>query len=130
MKKILLMLVAVICLGGFAANAQSRTKLYNGVYLVNYGGGTYGIEDDNTQQCISLSVAQAGIDRRNNQMAYRVVCGSFTRTVVKAGLKEAIKAGVKAAGVTQGASLIVSAASFAADKVYDGLCDYWGSSFE
>lgn len=109
--------------------AQNRIKLTEYVTLVNCGD-TYWLEDDKNQRSISISVVQKGIDKRNGQKLYNVVCGDFTRTVVKAGVKEAVKNGIKAAGVTSGSSLIVAAAGYATDKIYSGLCSYWGDSFK
>ncbi len=130
MKKILLTVVAVLCFWG-AVNAQQRTKLYDGVYIVNYGGGVYSIENDHTQQCISISIAQDYIDRANNQKVYKVVCNGVTKRVVKRGIKEAIKIGITYVGISGPAKdHIVDIASGAANVVYDGLCDSWGSSFE
>ena len=125
MKKFLLALLVVICFGGAAANAQQRTKLYDGVYIVNYGGGTYGIEDDSTQQCISISIAQDYIDRSNNQKMYKVVCGKWSKRVVKAGINAAV-----AYGITQTAGTgtkIVKAAGTAANWIYEDFCEYWES---
>lgn len=131
MKKILLAIVAVFCLGGFTVNAQQRTKLYDGVYIVKYGTGVYSIENDHTQQCISISVAQDYIDRANNQKVYKVVCNGITKKVVKGGVKAAIKAGVTYVGITgPAANHVTNIASYAANKVYDDLCDSWGASFE
>ena len=105
-------------------NAQQRTKLSDGVYVVDYAG-TWVVENDNTGQSISIEVKQEYADARNNEMMYKVVCGKWTRRVIKSGLKKAIKEGIKAAGVTEGFSLTVSVIAFAADVIYDEACDYW-----
>ena len=113
------------------ADAQRRTKLYDGVYIVKYGNGVFGIENDHSQQCISISVAQERIDRENNRKLYKVVCNGVTKTVVKYGVKQAIKYGVASVGIVGPAGQYVTdIASDAADWVYDSLCDSWGSSFE
>lgn len=120
MKKFILMLIAIFCLGNFATNAQQRTELYDGVYIVNYGGGVYGIEDDNTKQCISISIAQEYIDRANNQMMYKVVCGKWSQRVVKLGIKAAAKYVItKSAG---SGTKIAKAAEYAAQWAYEDFC--------
>lgn len=109
--------------------AQNRFKLTEHVTMVNYGD-TYWLEDDKNQMSISISIAQANRDRSNNQKLYKVVCGGFTKTVVKSAVTTAVKEGIKHSASTMGTSLIASAAGYAADKIYSGLCDYWGESFE
>ena len=121
MKRIALLAVAIFTLCNFAVNAQQRTKLYDGVYIVNYGGGTYGIEDDRTQQCISISIAQEYIDRENNKTYYKVVCGKWSKRVVKLGIKSAVAYGiVQSAGA---GTKIAKAAGIAAEWVYDDFCE-------
>lgn len=106
------------------AKAQSRTDLGNGVSLVQYGN-TWIIEDNNRQQSINVEIAQAGIDRKNNQMMYNVICNGSTKKVAKWALRGAIAEGVKAAAVSGGSSLLVSASALAVDIIYDEACDYW-----
>ena len=131
MKKILVVSVLLlVCIFSTTRTlAQTRTKLTEYVTMVNYGD-TYWLEDDKKQMCISLSVSKEQRDRRTNEMMYKVVCGDFTRTVVKWAVEEAIEEGIKTAAATQGSSLILSVASYAAGKIYEGVCDYWGESFE
>lgn len=125
MKKFILMFVAIFCLGNFVTNAQQRTKVYDGVYIVNYGGGVYGIEDDNTKQCISISIAQEYIDRSNNQMMYKVVCGKWTKRVVKLGIAAAAEyVIIQSAGA---GTKIAKAAKYAAQWAYEDFCDKWES---
>lgn len=112
----------------FTVGAQTRVEVSPGLYLVSYGN-TAVIEDDVNQQTISIEVAQDGIDRATGEKVYNVVCGRWTKRVVKDGLKAAIDAGVVAAGATKGASLIVSEAARLAGYFYDDLCDYFGSDF-
>lgn len=104
--------------------AQSKIQLQEGVFLVNYAG-TYVIEDENNQRSISIEITQEQVDNRNNEAMYRVVCGKWTRRVVKDGLDAAIKAGLDAAAATKGVSLTVTAVAKAAKYIYDDVCDYW-----
>ena len=96
-----------------SASAQSRTKINDGVYLVRYGNSAV-IEDDKNQRSISIEISQEIKDRQTNEKIYTVVCGKWTKRVVKDGLKAAITAGIAAAGTSGGTSAIVSAASTAA----------------
>ncbi len=130
MKKTLtvsLILLFVYTVGVFSQN--NRIKLTEHVALVNCGD-IYWLEDDKNQMSISISLAQRGVDKRTGKKIYSVVCGEFSKTVVKAGVKEAIRSGINSLGVTQGTSLIVAAAGYAAEKIYNSICEYWGTSFE
>ena len=128
MKKILFICFAVIGLV-FTANAQERTKIKDGLYLVRYGNSVV-IEDDVNQRSISMEIAQEGIDQRNGEMVYKVVCGKWTKRVAKYGLKTAVAAGITAAGATYGASLAVSAAAELANWIYDDVCEYYGEKYK
>lgn len=108
----------------FTSKAQKRTNLSNGVSLVQYGN-TWIIEDNNRQQSISVEIAQAGIDRKNNEMMYNVICNGSVRKVAKWALRTAIAEGIKAASASGGSSLLVSASGLAVDIIYDKACDYW-----
>ncbi len=127
MKKYLFFLILFV---GFAINAegQNRFKLSDGIYLVSYGN-TAVIEDDNNQRSISISITQDGIDKRNKEKIYKVVCGKWTKRVVKFGINAAVAAGIAAAAPTYGVSLSISAAGKAAEYIYDDLCEYYGDSF-
>lgn len=103
------------------AVSQTRVKIKEGLYLVTYGNTTV-IEDDINQRTISLEIIKEVNDRKNKQIKYKVVCGKWTKIVVKQGLKFAIKQAVAASGVTGGSSLIVAAASEIASRVYDDYC--------
>lgn len=107
-----------------AAFATNKHSLGNGVSLVQYGN-TWVIEDNNRQMSISVEIAQAGIDRKNNEMMYNVICNGTTKRVAKWALKSAITEGVAAAAASGGSSLIVSASAAAVDIIYDEACDYW-----
>lgn len=131
MKKLLtIAILSLLCvLYSNDSFAQKRFKLTKDVTMVSYGD-TYWLEDDKNQMSISISVAQAGIDRRNNKKLYTVVCGDFTKTVVKTAVSTAVKEGIKHSVSSMGTSLIATAAGYAAGKIYNELCDYWGESFE
>lgn len=107
-----------------STNAADKHSLGNGVSLVQYGN-TWVVEDDNRQMSISVEIAQAGIDRKNNKKMYNVICNGTTKKVAKWALRGAIAAGVKAAAVSGGSTFLVSASALAADIIYDEACDYW-----
>ena len=113
----------------FSASAQTRIKIQDGLYLVSYGN-TAVIEDDVNQRTISISVKQVQKDEKTNKNIYEVVCGKWTKRVVKDGLNIAIAAGIKSAGATQGTSLMISAASKIAMYIYDDVCDYYGEKYK
>lgn len=126
MKKLTLILIAIIACVAYTTNtyAQSRQKIKDGVYLVSYGN-TAVIEDDKNQRSISIQVIKDINTQNSRQQTYNVVCGKWSKRVVKDGLKAAIAAGIKAAAVTEGASLIINAAATAAMYVYDDVCEYY-----
>lgn len=107
------------------AIAQQRTKISDGLYLVMYGN-TAVIEDDNNQRSIQLVVKQETSNQNSYEKTYNVICGKWSRRVVKDGLKAAIAAGIAASGTSGGTSLIISAASTLAMYIYDDICDYYG----
>lgn len=118
----LLMLVAVIAtmFGATNANAQERVKMGQGIYLVSYGN-TFVIENDNTQQTISLSVNK----KTNNagEEVYQVLCGnSYTKTVAKYALTSAISGAVAASGVGSWAAGLAGALT---SKIYEDVCSYY-----
>lgn len=131
MKRLLIItILSIFCvLYSTDTFAQKRFKLTKDVTLVSYGD-THWLEDDKNQMSISISIAQAGIDKRNNKKLYTVVCGDFAKTVVKAAVQTAVKEGIKHSVSTMGTSLIATTAGYAAGKIYNELCDYWGESFE
>ncbi len=105
-------------------SAQQKIKLQEGVHLVMYGDKAI-IEDDNNQRSISIEIIQEETDRKNNKKMYKVVCGTWSRRVVKDGLDAAIKAGLDMAGASKGLSLSVTAIAKAAKYIYEDACDYW-----
>lgn len=118
-----------ICFFGFLlvggiVSAQTKTKISDGLYVVDYGG-TYVIEDEKNQRSISMEITQERIDDRNNETMYKVVCGKWTKRVVKTGLNYAIKEGIKYAATSGGSTLMVSAVGALAQWIYDDACEYW-----
>lgn len=126
MKKYLLVAIALLaCLFSITnASAQTRIKIKEGLYLVSYGSSSV-IEDDVNQRSISIQITQEISDKKTNQKVYSVVCGKWTKRVVKDGLKAAIAAGIAASGTSGGTSLIISAAATLANYIYDDVCDYY-----
>lgn len=120
-------ILTTILLVSFTAKAGNRQSLGNGVSLVQYGN-TWVIEDDNRQMTISVEIAQAGIDRRNNEMMYNVICNGTFKKVAKWALRGAIADGIKAAAASGGSTLLVSASALAVDIIYDEACEYWKES--
>lgn len=141
MKKILIALVAVLAfvLSSNEVDAQQRTKLADGFYLVKYGN-TYTIEDDKTQQCITLSVER----RKDNygRPIYDIFCGNkYTKGLIKTTLQSGITRAFTSAGAAIGASVSGGAATVTgasigaflsryandlASLIYDDICDYYG----
>lgn len=134
MKKMIFILLTLFCtLPAFS----ERYKLGNGLTLITYGN-TAVIEDDNTQQTISLSVEQ----RQDNfgRVVYDVFCGNqYTKGVIKQGLKDAIAYIIPAtasaigsyggpAGTAAGGAIGAAIAPYIntiASRVYDDVCDYY-----
>ena len=123
MKNTFLLIFAFL-LTGSCAMAQQKTKIQDGLYIVNYAG-TYVIEDETNQRSISIEITQERADARNSETMYKVVCGKWTKRVVKTGLNYAIKEGIKHTVSTAGSSLMVSAIGAIAQWIYDDVCDYW-----
>lgn len=120
---ILVTLITILFLP-FTANAQKRTQIQEGVYLVVYGN-TAVIEDEINHRTISMEISQEIKDRRTNEKIYKVVCGKYTRRVAQWALHEAIKAGYEAAVGSGGSSLTISAIALAADLAYEMACEYF-----
>jgi hypothetical protein len=125
MKKVLLTIV-IFLIGFGYVNAQERTQIQEGVYLVLYGDKLI-IEDDINSRSISVEVSQEIIDRQNAEVMYKVVCNKYVKTVARWALKGAIAEGVKWAAATYGISLSASAIALAADLGYEYMCDYLDS---
>lgn len=117
-----MILVAVIGFLGISnsAFAQQRTKISDGIYLVNYGS-SFGIENDNTKQCINLSVKQQ--KKSDGSVVYDVLCGNkYTKGLVKTGLAY----GIKAALTAYGQAWLTPFVGVVANNIYDDVCDYFG----
>ena len=127
MKKALL--IAITLFAVIAVNAQDKIKVKEGLYLVSYGK-TVVIEDDVNQRSISMEIAQEGLDQRNGERIYSIVCGKWTKRTVKDGLKAAIAGGIAASGVSGGTSLMISAAATLANYIYDDACEYYGEKYK
>lgn len=103
------------------ANAQQRTKIADGYYLVNYGSVQV-IEDDNRGMSIEVRVEKAGTNNYGEQL-YNVLCkNEMVKAVAKGGLKEAITRALNAAGVPIPGWVVGPAVSY----IYDAICDYYG----
>jgi len=123
MKKLIPLFLGLLLMGN-TAFAQTKTKIQDGLYIVNYAG-TYVIEDEVNQRSISIEVSQERIDDRNSETMYNVVCGKWAKRVVKTGLNIAIKEGIKYAAATGGSTLMVSAVGTLAQWIYEDACEYW-----
>ena len=125
MKRTSLMIMSLISflLIGASSFAQTKTKISEGLYLVDYAG-TYVIEDEVNQRSVSITITEEIKDRQKDEKIYKVVCGKWSKRVVKDGLKAAIAGGIAASGATYGTSLIISAASTLAMYIYDDYCEY------
>jgi hypothetical protein len=122
MKKMLVILAAAIGFLGVSntAFAQQRIKLADGIYLVSYGS-SFGIENDNTQQSISLSVTQ----KRSaaGELVYDVMCGNqLVKEAAKYGLSKAIQTVLTAYGAP---SWLGAIAGSATRYIYDAVCDHY-----
>lgn len=132
MKKILLVAIAALALFMIpnTANAQKKTKIADGVYLVTYGK-TAVIEDDNTQQSISLSVDKR--EDSSGRPVYDILCGNkytkgLAKTALKAGITSALSAAGAALGGPGGAALGATISAYVnsiASNIYDDVCDYY-----
>lgn len=133
MKKVLFILVSILTLLGisFNADAQKRTKISDGVYLVSYGN-TAVIEDDNNQRSISIEVQKK--EDNSGRIVYDIFCGNkYTKGIIKTALKGAISSALVAAGSAisggSGAVLAGTISAYAnsiASNIYDDVCAYYG----
>ncbi|MDR1553092.1 MAG: hypothetical protein LBS69_06490 [Prevotellaceae bacterium] len=122
MKKILIILVALVGFFGISnsVSAQQRTKIADGIYLVSYGS-SFGIENDNTKQCINLSVEQK--KKKDGSVVYDILCGNkYTKGLVKTGLAY----GITAALTAYGQPWLSPFVGAVANNIYDDVCDYFG----
>ena len=114
--------IMFLCFANSATgNAQKRTKIADGYYLVNYGA-TQVIEDENRQMTVQVKVEKAGRDSYGQQL-YNVMCkNQLVKGVAKGGLSKAIQSALTAAGVPIPGWVIGPAVSY----IYDAICDYYG----
>ena len=124
MKKLLTIALSILCLlfaNTTVANAQQRTKIADGYYIVNYGNVSV-IEDDNRQMSIEIRVENAGTNSVGEKV-YNVFCkNEVVKMVTKWGLKQAIHKSINAAGVP----VPGYAVEIAVDIAYEGACYYFG----
>lgn len=59
---------------GASVSAQNRTKISEGLYLVDYAG-TYVIEDEVNQRSISITITEEIKDKQTDEKIYKVACG-------------------------------------------------------
>ena len=123
MKNILIAIIASL-LFVFNANAQQRTKMADGIYLVSYGN-TFVIENEILQRTETLSVKQ----EKNSfgEEVYEVLCGnSYSKTVAKYALTGAVSAALTASGVGAWATGLAAALT---STIYEEVCDYYGDKY-
>lgn len=119
MKKLLLVITIII---GFltSANAQERTKMADGIYLVSYGN-TYVIENENLQRTETITITQK--KKSTGEEVYEVLCGNaYSKTVAKYSLSSAIAGALAATGVGSWASGLAGALT---STIYDKVCNYY-----
>ena len=123
MKKLLTMALSVMCLllaNTTITNAQQRTKIADGYYIVNYGNVSV-IEDDNRQMSFEIKVENAGTNNLGEKV-YNVFCkNGVVKMVTKWGLKQAIHKSIIAAGVP----IPSGAVDVAVEIAYEGACYYF-----
>ena len=117
-----MILVAVIGFLGISnsAFAQQRTEIADGVYLVKYGNAAYGIENDNTKQCINLTVTQQ--KKSDGSAMYNILCGNkLTKDITKGTLAAAITTTL----TSLGQPWLSVVALPVANNIYDDVCNYF-----
>lgn len=132
MKKFLLLLImAFIAIPSL--QAQQRTKIIDGVYLVRYGN-TAVVEDDINQMTWNLSVTAEektdDIGRKLGEYVYTFACANmYTKGLTKFALKGAIVSTLTSATVGAGAITADIAATMAL-IYYDDVCEYYKEIME
>ena len=124
-KKILVCCFLTLSLFGINNTiiAQQRTKLSEGVTLVNYGNFQI-IEDENRQQSIRIEVKETEKkETSTGETIYAVFCqNKLVKNVTKGGITAAISAGLKA---TVWGSVVPSwLVGAAVNAAYDYACEY------
>lgn len=120
MKKLLILFIAVFGIV-FSGNAQQKTKIADGVWLVRYGN-TSVLEDDIHQKTWQIAVTRE--QKSVGDWVYTVACGNkYTKAVTKFGITSAVAAGVV---YVSGGYVNAGLAKTIAGYVYDDVCDYFG----
>lgn len=135
MKKIFGVIIAIFALLMIPnnADAQKRTKIKDGVYLVSYGN-TFVIEDDNSQQSkplVNLSVKRH--EDKSGRPIYDILCGNkYTKDIAKTSLKLTLSSVITSAATTIGGvggaavgGIISTYATSIASNIYDDVCNYY-----
>ena len=127
MKKYLLLLImAFIAIPSL--QAQQRTKIIDGVYLVRYGN-TAVVEDDINQMTWNLSVTAEektdNLGHKFGEYVYTFACANkYTKGLTKLALRGAIVSTLTSATVGVGAITADVAATMAL-IYYDDVCEYY-----
>ncbi len=89
MKKLLFAIVALLITSSFiqTIEAQERTKIGDGIYIVNYWGN-WVIEDDNKQMSIVMDIKEEKTNK--GETFYNIICEGVTKKVTKTLLKTGI----------------------------------------
>lgn len=132
MKRLLLIFAAFLLALPFV-QAQQRTKIIDGVYLVRYGN-TAVVEDDINKMTWNLSVtAEEKTDdmgRKLGEYVYTFACANkYTKGLTKFALKGAIVSTLTSATVGVGAITADIAATMAL-IYYDDVCAYYKEIME
>ncbi|MDE7377554.1 MAG: hypothetical protein K2N13_01150 [Paraprevotella sp.] len=118
--KIFAFVVCFFALANSSMQAQQRTKIKDGVYLVSYGN-TFVVEDDINQRSIQLRV-----DRKQDNSGrpvYDILCGNkLTKAIAQTALKGAIRYALVQTGV---AAWVTPYATTIAGLAYDAVCEYY-----
>lgn len=113
--------------------AQQRTKIIDGVYLVRYGN-TAVVEDDINHMTWNLSVTaeekKDDMGRKLGEYVYTFACANkYTKGLTKFALRGAIVSTLTSATVGVGAITADVAATMAL-IYYDDVCDYYKDIME
>ena len=132
MKKVLLIIASILLVLPMT-QAQQRTKIVEGVYLVRYGN-TAVVEDDINQRTWNLSVTaeekKDDLGRKVGEYVYTFACANkYTKGLTKYALKGVIVSTLTSATVGVGAITAAVAATIAL-SYYDDVCDYYKDIME
>lgn len=133
-KKLLLGILFVLAFLGLSmtSNAQTRTKIVDGVYLVRYGD-TAVVEDDINQRTWNLSVKATekkdSQGRSTGELIYELACGNkYTKGLTKFTLSTAIATSITAVTGPY-APAVAGAATTIANIYYDDVCNYYKEKY-